>query len=165
LDNVRIEVATVHDVLRFVTVPEDREFFLARLRRGGRRRGHVFIAFAGDRPVGYVYLRLESAEELKLRLLLTGTPLIERLRVVPEFRHKGVGRLLVARAEEGARLDHRRRIALGVDESRPDPIAFYLRLGYAEWSHGRVRTFKEAGRRREIEYCRVFVKKLGPPDQ
>jgi GNAT superfamily N-acetyltransferase len=164
---VRIEVASEQDVEKFVASEADRRFFLARLRRRGRR-GEVFIAFDGARPVGYVYLRLEAAEEPKLRWRLARTPLLERLRVVPDVRAQGVGRELVAAAEESARRHRRRRIALGVAEEEPEPVGFYLRLGYAEWPHGRVRTFREAGppggrRKREVEYCRVFVKDLLSP--
>jgi GNAT superfamily N-acetyltransferase len=162
---VRIETAKKKDVLDRVTEEADRRFFLDRLRRRGFRRGQVYLAYDGSTPVGYVYLRLEEAEEAQLRGGLPGTPLLERLRVLPGYRRKGIGRELVAAAEEGARRKRRRRIALGVDEHEPDPIGFYLRIGYREWPHGLVETFKEERRddgtwTRRTEYCRIFVKEL-----
>ena len=154
---VRIETATTNDVLDCVTEAADQRFFLNRLRRGARR-GRAFLAFDGSTPVGYVYLRFEEAEEPELRDLLPGTPLIQRLRVLPEHRLQGIGRELVAAVEETARRKHRHRIALGVDVHRPRPIGFYEKIGYQEWPYGRLQTFNEETG--EPEYCRIFVKDL-----
>lgn len=156
--NVRIEPGKEErDVLASVTRETDGRFLLDRLRRGARR-GRVFLAFAGPDPVGHVYLRLEEAEEPELRERLPKTPLIQRLRVRPEFRLQGVGSALVAAAERGALLGRRRRIALGVDVDQPEPIGFYLRIGYREWPYGKIETFNdETGER---EFCRIFVKEL-----
>ncbi|WP_433296453.1 GNAT family N-acetyltransferase [Actinoplanes sp. CA-030573] len=162
---MRIETATRKEVLECVTDEADRRFFSDRLRRRALRRGRVYLAFDGSLVVGYVYLRLEDAEEADLRDRLPRTPLLQRLRVFPGYRRQGIGRELVAAAEEGARRKRRRSIALGVDEDEAEPIGFYLRIGYREWPHGLVETFKEERRddgtwTRKTEYCRIFVKDL-----
>ncbi|MGK5678453.1 GNAT family N-acetyltransferase [Actinoplanes sp. URMC 104] len=159
---MRITEASEREVEAFVWNAEDRQFFLDRLRRRGPKGGQVFLAIEDGRAVGYVYLRLQTAEEFKLRLFLTRAPLLERLRVREGRRLNGIGRLLVAMAEATAWERRRRRIALGVVETRPEPIPFYERLGYAEWRFGTIRTHGY-GRPSAIERCRVFVKKLTPP--
>ncbi|MBM2623108.1 GNAT family N-acetyltransferase [Actinoplanes sp. LDG1-06] len=169
MTGVRITEANEQDVEKFVRDEDDRDFFLDRLRRRGAQGGRVFLAIDGDRAVGYVYLRLETAEELKLRLLLNKAPLLERLRVERENRLQGIGRMLVTMAEATAWVHRRRQVALGVVVARKpkspvptSPIGFYRKLGYSEWRFGRIKTYKD-GRKSEIEYCRVFVKKLTPP--
>ncbi|MBU2662446.1 GNAT family N-acetyltransferase [Actinoplanes bogorensis] len=159
---MRIAEANERDVEQFVRNEQDRTFFLDRLRHPGFRGGRVFLAIEGNRAVGYVYLRLETAEEFKLRFFLRRAPLLEKLRVDKDQQGRGVGRLLVGMAEATAWAHRRRRIALGVVVENPEPIGFYQRLGYAEWRHGLIKAYKN-GPKSEIELCRVFVKKLTPP--
>ena len=162
---VRIETAGEQDVLDCVRSTADLRFFLDRLHADVPVRGQVFLAFDGADLVGHVYLRIEDAEETELRDLLPGAPLLQRLRVFQGHRGKGFGRELVAAAEETARQFGHQLIALGVDVPRPEPIGFYLHIGYQEWPHGLVRTFTEKPRPdgawvRETEYCRIFMKEL-----
>lgn len=151
-------------MLDHIASPQDRWFFLDRLDRGPAS-GRAFLAFVGPDAVGYVYLRLEAAEEAELRQWLPRTPLIQRLRVLDRFQRRGYGRELVATVEEEARREGRHRIALGVDEHQPDPIDFYLHIGYEQWPGAPIETFREVvrpdGRReRRPEFCRIFFKDL-----
>jgi GNAT superfamily N-acetyltransferase len=166
----RIEQATEQDVLSVVTTLVDRRYLVERMRRPRFHRGRVFIAYteaespAETRAVGYVYLRLERAEEPELRRKLPWVPILEKLRVFDDFRHQGYGRQLVAAAEEYARRRGRRRIALGIAMDNDAAVPFYHRLGYQEWSEGPIKTFREVLRNgswvRDDELCRVFVKVL-----
>lgn len=160
---VRIETATTRDVLGCVTEAADQRFYLDRLRRGPDR-GRPFLAFVGTVAVGHVYLRLEDAEEEELREHLPKAPLLQRLRVFQPYRLRGYGRELVAAAETAALDADRGQIALGIDDDAPEPVGFYRRMGYEEWQHGLVETFKEeyeeGGWVRRPEFCRIFAKEL-----
>jgi len=170
---VWIKAAVIDDLDDDVLREEDARFFRDRL--GGGAPGAVLFAFVGDDLVGHCYLRLEEAEEPELRERLPGVPLLERLRVFPAFQGRGFARALVRAAEERAQAHGRTRLALGVaakdtDTERADPDVgsdlpgFYRRLGYGEWEHGLVETYREEKFQddwvRVPEDCRVFFRNL-----
>ncbi|WP_213009931.1 GNAT family N-acetyltransferase [Paractinoplanes toevensis] len=167
---MRIETAVTEDAIGGIPAPEDQRFFLDRLQRG-REYGRAYLALLGSDLVGCVYLQLDEAEEPELRALLPDTPLIQRLRVFGPHQRQGIGPMLVAAAEHGARAEDFGRIALGVDvdprrrpgEQQIDLVRFYQNLGYREWPHGLVKTFdddeqKDGSWVRRPGLCRIFTK-------
>jgi len=72
----------------------------------GRRAGCVFYDIADE----FIYLH--------------------RLAVLPNFRHRGIGRRLISHVEEQALIKGRRRVRLSVRTMLPETRFYYERLGY-----------------------------------
>jgi GNAT superfamily N-acetyltransferase len=62
----------------------------------------------------------------------SGTAVIHWLGVLPEFRRRGVGRLLMAQLEQIVWQAGEREVALETHASWTDAVAFYRSLGYRE---------------------------------
>lgn len=75
--------------------------------------------------------------------------LIESVSVHPSHQGRGVGRQLLARAEQEARARKYAAIYLYTNEKMASNIALYQRSGYAEYE-----------RRAEDGFSRVFMRKL-----
>jgi GNAT superfamily N-acetyltransferase len=137
-------------------------FFTDRLERQAAGLGLLLTAWRDNRPIGDVYLWLEPAEEQEIRERLPETPLLTHLEIHPEHRKRGFGtRLAKAAAQELADRGHH-QVALGVDLGNHDAMRLYRRLGYREWAHPPIPcfTFADGDGRREIEICRIMVKRL-----
>lgn len=83
----------------------------------------VFVAMAGDQPVGTAAL---MAEDMDTRPDLT--PWLASVFVLPEWRGQGIASTLIRRVEEEA-------VACGVDHFylfTPDQQALYRRLGWRD---------------------------------
>lgn len=106
--------------------------------------GSVSVAFAGDELVGFIvcFVLRKPIEKTGLR---EDTGFIQAFGVVPEWRGKGVGSALLARAEEFFRERNRTVIVLapytpnyfvpGVDKDRyPDGVKFLEENGFTEFS-------------------------------
>jgi ribosomal protein S18 acetylase RimI-like enzyme len=65
-----------------------------------------------------------------------GKPVIHWLGVLPEFRRRGVGRLLVAQLEEMVWQSGGREVGLETHTAWTDAVAFYRALGYCEPTSG-----------------------------
>ena len=100
------------------------------------RRGEVFVADDGA-VVGVIVL-IERPDHL----------LVENVAVDTARQGTGVGRTLLAYAEEHAAALHLRELRLYTNEAMTENLAFYPRLGY-----------RETGRRIEDGFCRVYYSK------
>jgi hypothetical protein len=74
---------------------------------------------------------------------------------------------MVEAAERMLRDDGHPRLAVGVDLDNDGAARLYRRLGYREWPHGLLKTFREHGDAAgnvivTPDECRVFVKDLPP---
>jgi GNAT superfamily N-acetyltransferase len=100
-----------------------------RLERLGREAGNwLWLAVDGERVVGFVGLHVMPRIERGPSGRLTAI-------VVTECqRRRGVGRALMARAEDEARRQGCERIELTSADRRTDAHAFYGALGYEEAS-------------------------------
>jgi ribosomal protein S18 acetylase RimI-like enzyme len=83
------------------------------------RTAQAVLAFDGPAPVGCALLRPEE-----------GRLYVFRLAVLPGHRGRGLGRALLAHAEERARALSLPRVRLGVRAALERQIAFYEALGY-----------------------------------
>jgi ribosomal protein S18 acetylase RimI-like enzyme len=81
--------------------------------------GFALLAFAGPNPAGCVFYDLEA-----------DFVYFSRLSVVPEFRRRGLGQLLIDEVEARARALNRRAVRLGVRMALENQRAYYQRLGY-----------------------------------
>jgi GNAT superfamily N-acetyltransferase len=149
---VEIRWATASDLPALVDAMQQAEFFTDRLARQAMGNGVLLVAWLGRRPVGNVYLWLESAEERELREHLPDVPLITHLEVLPDHRNRRIGTSILEEAERLLRARGHARVALGVDVENHRAARLYERLGYCEWPYPTVRTSRDT--------FRVLVKAL-----
>jgi ribosomal protein S18 acetylase RimI-like enzyme len=155
---VRVRQATPEEISALIPDARDRSYFHRRVNRAGSEHGRVLVAFLDDVFAGHIYVRFHAATERKIRLLLPGVPLLQRLKVLPQFQRQGVGETLVREAIALLReLKTYDRVALGVAETNEPALQLYTKLGFADWKHGTVLTHDDAGR---PEQCQVWVKEL-----
>lgn len=89
----------------------------------------IFVADCVDRRcAGYLFCRI-NAEEPHPPKRAGRTLWIDDLYVDPAFRHDGVGRALMARAEAFARGQSCERVELNVWRFNEDAVSFYERCG------------------------------------
>jgi GNAT superfamily N-acetyltransferase len=143
---------------------DDDVYYTDRLDRQHSGRGELLTAWFGIRPVGDVYLWFDPADEPEIRRHLPDVPLLQRARVAPEHRDKGIGTSLMMMAEDRLRLRGYERVALAVLSTNTSAARLYHRLGYQDWGHGLVSCSpREAGRdetSNEVDICEILVKSL-----
>lgn len=88
-----------------------------------------YFIYQGETPSGYLKCNDTNAQtdfhdEQALE--------VERIYVLDTFKGKGLGRLLIGKAEEQARRLNKRRLILGVWKQNPSAILFYRRMGFYE---------------------------------
>lgn len=86
-------------------------------------QGPILLAVLEDEPVGSVRCHVDQAGEERFVYL-------HRLAILPAYRRRGIGRLLVEVVEAIAREQGIRQIRLEVRAAQPENIAFYRTLGY-----------------------------------
>jgi ribosomal protein S18 acetylase RimI-like enzyme len=100
-------------------------------------RGEVWVVCETGRLVGVLVMRPEP-EAL----------FVENVAVLPEWQGHGLGRALMAFAEEHARAAGLAEVALYTNQRMTENLRFYAALGYVE-----------TGRRCEDGFARVFLRK------
>lgn len=86
-------------------------------------QGPILLAVLEDGPVGSVRCHMEQVGAERFVYL-------HRLAILPAYRRRGIGRLLVEAVEAIAREQGIRQIRLEVRAAQPENIAFYRTLGY-----------------------------------
>lgn len=81
----------------------------------------------GASPVGYMHL---TAPDLPIETLPTDLE-VKRIYVLGKLQGSGLGRRLIALAQEEARARGARRLLLGVYKGNESALAFYDRVGFA----------------------------------
>ena len=139
-----------------------RDFFDDRLSRQDKNLGMLLIAWQGVHPLGVVYLWLEDAEEVELRVRLPYTPILNHLEVHPDRRGTGIGTKLIEAAERRLRKLRYDQVALAVEVTNLRAARLYERLGYKEWAHSTVRCFplNDGDEELHVEVCHVMTKAL-----
>lgn len=161
-DDVSIRTAADEDVRKLVEDRHDRYHFLEHL---GSDRGILLFALLGEVLVGHLFVRTGAAEEDELRDGLPGVPLLQHLRVMGDHQGRGIGRRLLAEAENRLLVLRHDRVALGVHPGNTRAISLYLWTGFAAWrdqpivTH-RVDVGEDGTTVRTAEPCLVFVKDL-----
>ncbi|HJU67105.1 MAG TPA: GNAT family N-acetyltransferase [Gemmatimonadaceae bacterium] len=116
-------IATLLDELGYPSQPDGVRGRLARLLAGDGSR--VFVAERAAKVVGVLALH-----RMPVLTSLSDVAMIIALVVTERERRAGVGRLLIARAEDEARVWQCGRIMVTSAERRADAHAFYQHLGY-----------------------------------
>jgi ribosomal protein S18 acetylase RimI-like enzyme len=100
-------------------------------------RGEVWVVYEADQLVGVLVMRLEPPALF-----------VENVAVLPERQGRGLGRALMAFAEQHARAAGLAEVTLYTNQKMVENLRFYAALGYVE-----------TGRRSEDGFARVFLRK------
>jgi ribosomal protein S18 acetylase RimI-like enzyme len=145
------------EILR-AAVPEDREAVerLVEAAYGGyvecigRRPAPMDADYAALIAAGQVTVAERGGEVAGVLVLVPMEDhlLVENIAVGPTAQHTGLGRRLMAHAEDEARALGLPELRLYTNEKMVENLAWYPRLGY-----------RETGRRAESGFARVFFRK------
>jgi diamine N-acetyltransferase len=109
---------------------------------------HYAIAYAGNNPVGYLKLKLESTHTM-----LTGKQIeLEKIYVLESALGSGAGKLLMDYAIDFAKQHHVDTLFLGVWEENKRAVRFYQKYGFETFA---TRTFQLGS-----NLCDDFLMKL-----
>lgn len=110
----------------------EESFSEAQIQRELEHPDSFFYLLEGEgRDLGYLKLNLLGAFSDQVNL--SGALELQRIYLLPAAQGRGAGRLLMAKAREVARQHGCARIWLGVWERNERAIAFYHKLGFAEF--------------------------------
>lgn len=133
-----------------------------------QRRGEVIylIAWDGHRPVGHMLIHWTGPQNEPLASQLTSCAEIEDFVVQPQLRSQGIGRAMLARAEDLARRQGLRQLGLGVGVGNSRARALYETVGFRDSGLGvypvRWQYLGNDGQRHwDEESCVYLVKALG----
>ena len=87
-----------------------------------QRCGHVWVALAGDLPVGFAHVKVFEPSVVHL----------EEIDVHPEYGRRGIGTQLVKAVCEWATVSNYRNVTLTTFRDVPWNMPFYRRLGFEE---------------------------------
>jgi ribosomal protein S18 acetylase RimI-like enzyme len=95
-----------------------------RLRRDGNRGVKLFGLFLGERQIGFI-----AVEKADAALYY-----IERLAILPRYRHRGYGRMLMEFAFEHIRTNGGAKVSIGIINEQTILKDWYKGLGFEEVS-------------------------------
>jgi GNAT superfamily N-acetyltransferase len=143
----------------------------ARLDRQDRGEVLYFIAWQGGTPSGHVLLEWEGTEDLPIRSRLTDCPNLEDLFVMPDFRSRAIGSMLLDAAITAVREAGYTQLGLGVAIDNPGAIRLYERKGFqdsglGEYTSGGSYIDRDGTLQTWQETCTYWIKLLsgGQPD-
>lgn len=104
----------------------------ARLERQGRGEADYLIASLDGAPVGHLLLHWTGPQDAAIAARLPDCAEIEDFVVRADLRSRGLGRRMLARAEELARRRGLRHLGLGVGLGNPRARALYEAAGFRD---------------------------------
>jgi GNAT superfamily N-acetyltransferase len=144
---VRIRRAGTDDVAAIEGIVE--RAYGGYVKRIGMRPGPMDSDYGEKVGTGLVFVAEDGGVAGLIVLVeLEDRVLIDNVAVDPDRQGEGIGRRLLAFAEDRARQAGLHRVALYTHEKMSENLALYARLGYAEDE-----------RRQEDGYARVFMSK------
>jgi len=135
---VDVRIAREAELPAIVAALRQERFFRDRWLRQELGNGELFVAWAGETPVGDAYLWREWPLEPVVAEQLGWTPTIQHLEVAPPRQNQGIGTALLRAVQAHAAGLGYWRVGLGVGVANHGARRLYERLGYVEWSHGLV---------------------------
>ena len=149
--------------------PPSGNYYLKERLKG---RCTVLIAWAGELPVGRLFLHWSSGAEGELDRIAAklpeaakflDVPTFNELEVLPDFRGKGIGTALIRRAEELVSERGVSRAGMSVSVTNIRARALYERLGYRDCGLGESSDcgeyVDEDGQVRQFDNVDVFLVK------
>ncbi len=145
---IAIRPALASDVARIQAIVD--QAYAIYVPRIGKKPGPMLDDYQARVAEGAVWVAEQDGQVAGILVLLPEADhlLLDNVAVAPEAHGKGVGRALVAFAEDEARRRGHAEIRLYTHEKMTENIAMYPRLGYAE-TH----------RAQQAGYDRVFFRK------
>jgi len=102
-----------------------------------RDEAAYLVAWEGEVPVGHLYLTWGGSDQVEVQQHLQACPELSAIWVWPaEKRSLGIGKKLIAQAEELVRSRGYARVGLGVGVANERARELYERLGYKDWGYG-----------------------------
>ena len=89
----------------------------------------MFIAELGNKPIGYIHCQIRENEDNPFTVAFSNL-VVNEVSVNASHRGKGIGQILMDKAEELAGQLGISEIALGVHTFNEEAIRFYKRLGF-----------------------------------
>ena len=103
-------------------------------RQGGT---NYLIAWEGDIPVGHLNLIWSGSDQAQVHEYVQDCPELSAIWVwPPEKRSSGIGKKLIAQAEELVASKGYAKVGLGVRITNERAKNLYEKLGYKDWKHG-----------------------------
>ncbi|HSL20141.1 MAG TPA: GNAT family N-acetyltransferase [Vicinamibacterales bacterium] len=157
--NLSLRVARVSDAadiaqltgqLGYEVEPQDVAARLSRIL--ARTNQQVFVAEVDGRPAGWLHAALAEYIEAEAFVVIAGLVVDRRLR------GKGIGRMLMAEAEDWANKQHCSIVRLWSTSARTAAHEFYRRLGYMhiKTQYSFVKSLDPAGEKR----LKAFVPRI-----
>jgi GNAT superfamily N-acetyltransferase len=122
------------DTVRLITV-EAYQLYVPRI---GREPSPMTTDYAGEVRAGHAWIAEDSGQAVGIVVLIPQADhlLVENIAVRPAAQGSGVGRRLLAVAEEQARCLGYDEVRLYTHETMTENIAYYPRRGYTETHRG-----------------------------
>ncbi len=143
----------------------------ARLDRQDRGEALYFIAWRGATPSGHLLVDRGGTEDEPIRSQLPDCPNLEDLFVMPDFRSRAIGSMLLDAAITAAREAGYTQLGLGVAIDNPGAIRLYERKGFqdsglGEYTSGGSYIDRDGTLQTWQETCTYWIKLLsgGQPD-
>lgn len=147
------------------TIPRP-EFHDDRFESQQKGNSVYLIAWDGQVPVGHLNLKLKGSDEEYVKSKLGIFPELNAIGTYPpEMRSKGIGRKLIARAEEICRKKGFEKVGLAVDTSNVRARELYEKLGYEDSGIGEFDSFwyetqDDGSKLKIVDHCVYLVKSL-----
>lgn len=143
-----------------------RQAYAHYVERIGREPAPMTADYADLIARGAVYVLLESASIVGVLVIhqLDDSLFIENVAVHPEHQKRGLGRALLAMAEQQARRAGVAEMRLYTHELMVENIALYRRIGYHEVERREEHGFRRVFMRKPIVKIREFQQRFQVPD-
>ena len=135
-DLKKVAVATFSETYKAKNTPENFKQYIYRafnekqlLSEIQNLKSHFYLVMNDDQIIGYLKLNEPAVQTDRY---LEGTLEIERIYVTKSFHGQGIGRLLIEKSVDVAKMLGLKILWLGVWEENPDAIAFYEKMGFVE---------------------------------
>ncbi len=137
----------------------------ARLDRQDRGEVLYFVAWRGATPSGHLLLEWGGTEDEPIRSGLLDCPNLEDLFVMPDFRSRAIGSMLLDAAITAAREAGYTQLGLGVAIDNPGAIRLYEQKGFqdcglGEYTSGGSYVDRDGTVQTWQETCTYLIKRL-----
>jgi len=95
---------------------------------------YSYVAYDDNKPIGYILFYLKEYKENPFRYSYKGIH-IDQLSVIKEYQNKGIGSLLMEKAEDKGKENNVSQIELTYWEKNTEAKEFYEKKGFEEGMH------------------------------
>jgi ribosomal protein S18 acetylase RimI-like enzyme len=95
---------------------------------------YSYVAYDDNKPIGYILFYVKEYKENPFRYSYKGIH-IDQLSVIKEYQNKGIGSLLMKKAEDKGKENNASQIELTYWENNTEAKEFYEKKGFEEGIH------------------------------